>query len=145
MLLWASRSGRFFGAKLLRTGATARTAALSGGEYAREPPHFYRTSKNGYPGRCHRLHSCRMFPRVRSGHLHEKRLSRPGSSKELYKKGKEPAFRNFKIRNYESEENDNRGGKASRHQPLSELPQDRKCQRHEMALLWSGLPFGTLW
>ena len=41
------------------------------------------------------------------------------------------------IRNYESKENDNRGGTPCRHQPLPELPQDRKCPRHEEALLWS--------
>lgn len=44
------RSERFFGAKLLRTGATARVAVLSGGDCTRESPHFYRASKNGYPG-----------------------------------------------------------------------------------------------
>jgi len=44
-------SGReaFFGAKLLRPGATSSDAALSGGDCAREPPHFYCASKMGIP------------------------------------------------------------------------------------------------
>lgn len=50
-----------------------------------------------------------------------------------------------KIRNYyESKENDHRKGTASRYQPFPEFPQDRKCPRHEEALLWSGLSFSTL-
>jgi len=53
---------------------------------------FLSCLKNGYPGCSHRLHSCLMFPRVRSVYLHEKRFSRPRSLKELHKKGKEPAF-----------------------------------------------------
>lgn len=35
------RVERFFGAKILRTGATARAATLSGDDCAREPPHFF--------------------------------------------------------------------------------------------------------
>ena len=50
--------------------------------------HIFSCLKNGYPGCSHRLHSCLMFPRVRSVYLHEKRFSRPRSSKELHKKGK---------------------------------------------------------
>jgi len=49
---------------------------------------FLSCLKNGYPGRSHRLHSCLMLPRVRSGHLHEKRFSLFVKLKGASQKGK---------------------------------------------------------
>ncbi|MEZ3550109.1 MAG: hypothetical protein K1W02_05190, partial [Muribaculaceae bacterium] len=122
----------------LRTGATARAAALSSGDCACEPPHFYRASKMGIPVAvtAYTLALCSLVSAVFT-------CTKNGSpdreaQRSFTKREKESAFRNFKIRNdYESKENDNRGGTASKYQPISQLPQDRKCPRHEEALLWS--------
>lgn len=136
------RVGEFFGAKLLRTGATARAAALSSGDCAREPPHFYRASKMGIPVAvtAYTLALCSLVSAVFTC---TKNGSPDREAQRSFTK-REKELNSLIIRNYESKENDHRGGTASRYQPLSQLPQDRKCPRHEETLLWSRLPIGAL-
>lgn len=151
---WVSSGLTFFCAKLLRPWATSSAAALSVCVRDREPPQpsarnrafgfkFSHTSKIWVSRSCRRLHTCLMHPHGRSCRLHEKRPALPKKLKRASQKGKR--IKPQKLRNYESKTNDNRRGQASRHQPLSELPQDRERARYEEALLRAELPFSALW
>lgn len=61
-------------------------------------------------------------------------------------KGKSIRFHQLlKTRIYADKKNDYRARPESRHRPLSQLPQKRKRQGHETAVLRQGLPVGTLW
>lgn len=77
--------------------------------------------------------------------LHIKRYSRPRSSKELHKREKYQISPILNTRNYADKKNDYRARPESVHRPLSQLPQERKRQGHEKAVLRQGLPVGTLW
>ena len=49
------------------------------------------------------------------------------------------------LKDYASKKNDYRARTKSWHRPLSQLSQDRKCPRHEEALLWEQVFTGAVW
>ena len=100
--------------------------------------------KLGYSVRTLRPHTCLILPCVRSDNLHVKRYSRPRSSKELHKREKYQIYQFLNTGNYAEKKNDYRARSESGHRPLSQLPQERKRQGHETAVLRQGLPVGTL-
>lgn len=86
-IIWTSWSWRFIRAKVLRTGETpSDTNAFVRRVWRQPSANFLVPQKLGYSVRTLWTHTCLILPLVRSGCLHEKRFSRPRSSKELYKR-----------------------------------------------------------
>ena len=114
------------------------------GGQSRQPSAIFPSSKLGIPSLS--SHSTLVFSTLlpQCG-MHVKRYSRPRSSTELYKREKNWNSNISKHSDYESKENDNRGGKEAWHQPFPQLPQHRLGAGDEETVLWCWLPSGTMW